>query len=397
MHIFPTLFLLTLLTGSLIRIPLFFNVMIYPHDIALCIYLLSWFIWKIGKKETIVFSPFIKPLAIFMAALLVSFLVNAFGHTVEECVHGISYSIRMLLYMGLYIIISNTKNPLFWLKRLYGIGVIFGIAGIVQYILYPNLRNLEYLGWDPHYYRLFSTFLDPNFAGLFLVLTFLLGFSFIFKRQERLEYVLFQAIVLTALLLTLSRSSYSAFVASVSVYLWWKKSWKLLAGIILFIIVVFYTPFPQKSVTPLLRGETIKARMENWAYSMDLFKKKPVFGYGFNLLRTIQEPGLSTKEPFQISHASGGVDNSFLFVLVTSGIVGGICFIRFCISLWNMGKKLAETKKERRLGMIFLISLVAIAAHSMFVNSFFYPWILIWLWIVTGVVEKKVTCNCSDS
>ena len=130
---------------------------------------------------------------------------------------------------------------------------------------------------------------------------------------------------------------------------------------------------------------------------MDLFKKKPVFGYGFNLLRTIQEPGLSTKEPFQISHASGGVDNSFLFVLVTSGIVGGICFIRFCISLWNMGKKLAETKKERRLGMIFLISLVAIAAHSMFVNSFFYPWILIWLWIVTGVVEKKVTCNCSDS
>ena len=37
--------------------------------------------------------------------------------------------------------------------------------------VYPDLRNLWYLGWDPHYYRVFATLLDPNYVGILLVLT----------------------------------------------------------------------------------------------------------------------------------------------------------------------------------------------------------------------------------
>jgi O-antigen ligase len=389
MHILPTLFLISLLSGSLIRIPLFYTVTVYPHDIALFVYLLLWFIRRMTRKERIVFSSLTKPLGIFLGALLVSYLFNIFGHTPGECINGISYIIRILLYVGLYIVISNTENPFFWLKRLYGTGVIFGILGIVQYILYPDLRNLSYLGWDPHYYRLFSTFLDPNFAGIFLVLTFLLGLSFIFRRKDRLEYLLLQAIVLTALTLTLSRSSYIAFVASMIFYIWWKKSWKLLIGIVLCIALFLFIPLPKKDVTPIFREESANARISNWSYSIGLIKQAPVFGYGFNFLRTIQEPDYLRKADSQLSRATAGVDSSFLFVIVSSGLVGGAAFLYLLTSMWKLGSMLIINKKEKTLGLVYHISLIAIFIHSLFVNSFFYPWILIWLWIVTGVIEKK--------
>lgn len=389
MHLLPTLFLLSLLSGQLLRIPLPFGITAYPHDIILGVYVLLWFLWKRAKEEKIILPPLIKPILIFIGALLISYLVNIPGHTMAECLIGISYTVRIGLYLGLYVIISNTKNPAFWATRLYGVGVMFAILGIVQYVLYPDLRNLEYLGWDPHYYRLFSTFLDPNFAGLFLILTFLLGTAFIFKRLENVKNLFGQAIVLTALLLTLSRSSYVAFIVSIVGFMWMKKSWKALIGIAVFTIVIFFAPLPQKSVTPLFRSETAKARVENWAYGIKLFKQKPLFGLGFNFLRVIQEPDDRTKDTLQFSHASGGIDNSFLYVFVTAGMVGGICFIHLLVSLGKIGRNLVVSKNGRKLGLIYLLSLIAICSHSMFVNSFFYPWIFIWLWILTGIVDQK--------
>jgi len=379
MSFLATLFLISLLSGQLIRIPIAYGITVYPHDIVLCCYLFFWFTLKY-KKKNFTFGSLGKPLCLFLIALLASFAVNALGHTVPELINGISYSIRIALYIGLYVVISNTKKKSFWLSRLYGIGVLFGILGIVQYIAYPNLRNLEYLGWDPHYYRLFSTLLDPNYAGLFLILTFLLGMNFLLKNGNEITFLVLQAIVLSALTLTLSRSSYVSFIGIVFLYAWWKKSWKILIGIVVFIGILFWLPLPQKNVTPILRLETSVSRMTNWAQSVELIKKAPVFGHGFNLLRSIQEPGYGKKDTENISHASAGVDNSFLFVLATTGLVGAVAWGYLLFSMWKLGRK----------NIVYVLSLVAIGIHSLFVNSMFYPWIMIWMWILTGIEEKRV-------
>jgi O-antigen ligase len=203
--------------------------------------------------------------------------------------------------------------------------------------------------------------------------------NFLSKKGNEITFLVLQAIILSALTLTLSRSSYVSFIGAVLLYVWFRKSWKILIGIVVFIGILFCVSLPQKNITPIFRVETGVSRVTNWAESLELIKKAPVFGNGFNLLRSIQEPDYGKKDTEQISHASGGVDNSFLFVLATTGIIGGVAWVYLLFSMWKLGRK----------NITYVLSLVAIVIHSLFVNSMFYPWIMIWMWILTGAVEKN--------
>ena len=64
-------------------------------------------------------------------------------------------------------------------------GSLIVLLGFIQLMFYPALRNLYYLGWDEHLYRMFSTFLDPNFAGAFFVLftLFVIDMSLRYKKE----------------------------------------------------------------------------------------------------------------------------------------------------------------------------------------------------------------------
>ena len=122
----------------------------------------------------------------------------------------------------------------FWLRGLYGVGIGFGILGLMQFFLYPDLRNLMYLGWDPHYYRLFSTLLDPNFVGIILVLTLILGCGLWKKKQKNFFLMIGQLIGFVSLLLTYSRSSYVSFAMAVVCLAAWTKQWKVVIALALF-------------------------------------------------------------------------------------------------------------------------------------------------------------------
>ncbi|MBU1110279.1 O-antigen ligase family protein [Patescibacteria group bacterium] len=61
---------------------------------------------------------------------------------------------------------------------------IFSLLGLVQFLLFPDFSKYIQHGWDPHYYRLLSTFFDPNFAGIFLILGFVLAVSLLLTRNS---------------------------------------------------------------------------------------------------------------------------------------------------------------------------------------------------------------------
>jgi O-antigen ligase len=356
----------------------------YPHDLILVLILVYWMFRK--PKEKINFTLF-TPLQVFLLVALVSLAVNSFTQPFNAFLEGLAYCLRFFLYSGLYFGVS-WERKIRWEFYLYATGVVFSLLGILQYILYPNLRNLSYLGWDPHYYRLFSTFLDPNFAGLFIVITFFLGL-YIYRIVKKKYWIIFsQLLLIIALILTLSRSSWLAFLVPLVWLIWKKRVWKFFIGTGIFVILLFFLPLPYRQITPIFRQETALARFDNWMYSIELVKQKPVFGYGFNLLRSIQESGV-VGDDTQRSHAGAGVDNSFLFVLVTTGIIGGTAWIYLLVSMGKMGIYLMRSKKHAMLGETYVLTLSAICIHSLFVNSFFYPWIMIWMWILAGVVEQK--------
>ena len=268
------------------------------------------------------------------------------------------YIIRWLLYAALYWVAADSlfrQEP--WRKTLVACGITIALLGFVQYLLYPDLRNLYYLGWDPHYQRLFSTLLDPNFAGIILVLTALL----LLEKRQMLLFVL----ITGALLLTYSRSSFIAFAVGLAVWGMLTKRKILVSSIVVGIAVLILLLPHTGEGRNLLRTVSSVARLENAKQAVERIAQRPLLGFGIQ--------------------ARAGVDTSLLFVGATTGLVGLASYVWILVSLTRLGVAKHDAT--------YLGSLAALLVHSLFVNSLFYPWVMAWLWIMAGTVEQKVTAG----
>lgn len=399
-HVLAVLFFISLSLGQLAAVPLFGGTgTFYLHDLFLILLIIVLFLGKPRTLLSLILEKLHKvlyPIGFFTAVALLSLILNASRLEFSQIVPSSLYLFRWALYASLIILVFMSSLPgIFWIRGLYGSGVAVAVAGILQFVLYPNLRNLYYLGWDPHYYRLFSTFLDPNFTGLYLVLTLALGICVRQWSKKRVWITVSLILVATALVLTYSRSSYLAFITAVSVYSWFQKIplRRFALGIIMFLFVITIIPRAGGGTLSLTRSETVSARIANWQWGLNAFVKKPIFGWGFNTIRYVERPvdTTGTIDLSIVSKAHAGVDNSFLFVLVATGSVGFISFLWVLMRLVKLGYESVSIKQVSMFGSAYAASLSAIFVHSFFVNSFFYPWILIWLMVFTGVLATDHT------
>lgn len=385
-------FVISLVFGQTVRIPLGPDAVIYLHDIVLLI-LTAVSLWHVRKKKTFRVPLHYRPVLAFVLAGFVSLIVNSHRVTAGQMSVSFLYLVRWVGYSLVYIIVVQRLSVLkTWLAGLFASGVLVAFLGIFQFFYYPDLRNLFYLGWDPHYYRVFSTFFDPNFAGIIFVCTVFLGFYFYFQKN-RLKILGITLIPFVALILTFSRSSYAAFFAGSVALAYMQKKLKYL-GLLFTIFIVFFfaIPNPGKAYLHMDRKVSSMARLENWKESVSLIQKSPIFGYGFNTLRYInQGPYTDTI----VSHARAGVDNSFLFILATTGLFGLGAYGWMLVSVF---KAVLTKTVNFRLSMfrhaVFAV-LIAVIIHSQFVNSLFYPQVMIWMWILIGICEREtdITSN----
>lgn len=355
------LLFVTLLLGQLGAITVLPGIVVYVHDVVLFVILCIGF-WK--TKHFIRPTLFI-PIVGFSVVGFISLFFALFRFEVWQVALGSLYLVRWIIYACLYIFIrQSSKFGMFLLRGLFVTGSAFSVLGLMQYILYPSLRNLWYLGWDPHYYRLFSTFLDPNFAGLFIVLTILLGFA----RMRINKWIWFvQGINFLALYLTYSRGSYLALLVGSIIWVILEKRWKILWLVTIAVSLVILIPKPGGNTLALLRRDSTISRIDNWKDSIQIIQRSPIIGHGFNTLRIIRD------DP--ISKAASGVDNSFLFLSATTGIVGlgmYLWLLWSTVDVWHV---------------YHIAILAALLIHSQFINSLFYPWIMIWFWIYIGARE----------
>ena len=357
------LFLYSLLLGQLGGISPFPGVVLYVHDIILALLVL------INLRRI----KFVLPMMLFPVFCFVSLVANTWRFPLQDLGFGSLYLIRWVMYASLFsIVIQDKKKITVWLHGLYATGVGFGLLGLVQFFLYPDLRNLSYLGWDPHFQRIFSTLLDPNFMGIIFVFTLILGVG-LCSKNNRMWILAGEIITFISLLLTYSRSSYLAFCVAIVVLTFMRKQWKLLGVLTVFGVFVVLLSFVSTDALKLTRAPSALARVGNWQKSMTLIGKSPVFGYGFDTLRYLNGDTLSK--------AAAGVDSSLLFVFATTGIVGFASYVYLLCWLFQSGKK----------SPVYIASFIAILIHSFFVNSLFYPWVMIWMWILAASVIFRVT------
>jgi hypothetical protein len=238
-----------------------------------------------------------------------------------------------------------------------------GAFSIIQYFLYPNLRNLIYLGWDPHTYRTFGTFLDTSISsaiyGLILLYLFIN-----YKKIGLNKYIKNTLLIIYSIigLLTYSRIFYLSLFIILVYYLISKKKYVQTVLFILILIAgIFFLPNFQGESTNLSRVYSITSRVNDYKQGVKLFKKSPVWGYGYNRLMFIRK---DNKDLYGYpNHSLSSFQSSFLTILVATGLIG---FILFILSLFEIGK-LSEFLK---FGMLFL------SLFSLGDNILLHPFIL---------------------
>ena len=317
-------------------------------------------------------------------------------HTLFEFLSSVSYLVRLFGYILLIIpLVALKKSILSRLKiEMVISGFIFVALGYVQYLYYPDLRNISYLGWDEHLYRLFSTFLDPNFTGAFIALVVFLYSYFFFSRIKKdttIQKALFMCgyiFLLPALLLTYSRGAFVMFSISSVVFLVLLKQIRILLVLGVFAVVgLFFLPqdLGGEGVN-LMRTSTIVSRTQVNVAAMNIFVDNPLVGVGFNALRFVsQEYNFLGSKDVYASHAAAGIPNSFLFVLATTGTLGFVLFAILFFKIFQNFWKNYRHKKQVVFTVCVLASFIGVFIDSIFENSLFFIPILLWLVLLLGI------------
>lgn len=388
---FSLLLLVALPLNEISRITIGLHVSFTLLDVLVGIIAVVWLLRQVWQRKYMVSSQaklFTATIAVFTLSLVANMYRLSFTQTLTAAL----YIVRWMCYGSIFfMVLSNNFVKKKMPALLFACGILLVCIGYIQYFFYPALRNLFYAGWDEDYYRMFATFFDPNFFGLFLSLFFLFVVSQFASGQTKknrvrvLLYSMLTVATFFAILLTYSRTALVTVAIGILVLFWQKKLKKfivpLFIGAAFLVILIFTLGNTRTKVNSLFRVTSSDARIGSAKNALIIFLDNPLFGVGFNAYRYAQYrhhfmPGSTIQE----DHGASGSDVSMLFVLATSGIVGSIVF---CIFLYSHFKKVLQAKN--RLG---LATFVAWMVGSLFINGLFYPSILVWVWIIFGLTES---------
>ena len=340
-------------TGQIFRINLF-NISFPLIDIVIVIFALFNLFQHFKNKDLKIKNKAWLYFSIFAWLLLP---LTLFKYQIQSFT-PLLYLIRLTALLSFFILpIKNNKN-----KNLINLAIIANIIfGLIQYLLWPNFTYFDASNWDPHLYRLVSTFFDPTFTALI----YLIFIIYLFLNKKFPYRKILLVISYIAMALTYSRATYLAFLLAFIFIAKKRKNIKIfLFSLLLITSTVLILPRLPGEGTKLERTSSIKAKIINYQEAWQTFKKSPIIGHGYNNIAFIRE----NKNPN--SHANSAYDGSLMTILVSTGIIG--------LSLFLFGIKDLYLKSKLTKQTI----IVAILFHSLFANSLLYPWIFLLLAII---------------
>lgn len=397
--------------GELLRFDLGNNIRFKPLDILAGLIMISWFILLFKKKIKLPSKPWFY--FAFPIVGIASLLFNIYWLDIGDLLTGSLYLFRWFSYLTIFFVLLSMHQIRKTLATLLIFdGLVIVMIGFIQFFFYSNLKPLYYLGWDDHMYRLFSVFLDPNFTGGFFVLYILFIGGLIYKlskekkldvkqslldlpfsityRNVRLLLISILCVSVIAMFLTFSRSTLLMFIVGASTFFILIGRKKLIFGLLSFIILFIFlisSRFYIENVNLFRQASTI-SRLGNYQNAFTIIKSSPLIGVGFNTYRYAKAKQNITMEWLDNpSHADAGVDNSFLFVLATTGIIGVVAYVVLWYSI--LKRAFVLHKNDKNIYAIIIISSTAgLFIHAIFINSLFFPAIMVWMWFMLGLMEQ---------
>jgi len=367
--------------GLIFRLKLFANVQIVPQDVlVLSIFSLIVLDYIRTRKS----DTFLKFQFLLLIVGIVSLVINELIFKDINLTSAILYAIRYVSYICL-IRVGSYFSKLNIIKYLVlASGVAFIIFGFFQYYFYNSLSWLWYLGWDNHLYRLFSTFFDPNFAGVFYV--FFLFIIFYFQVGKRLSesyiYLLLMFFDFLAIIMTYSRTALIALVAGVFAFCILKRKLKVFFAILFFLIVslLLLSDVMVEGLNPF-RTASSTDRIVSLNNVSKIILNNPVIGVGFNGFADAQKRfGFRNPIGVSLSNADYGTDNSILFAFATTGIIGVILYIYSYFLLLKL-----LIKDNNAISIYLFCGLIALIFGGIFLNVLFYTPILSFVFITISL------------
>lgn len=310
-----------------------------------------------------------------------------------EALGIVAYLVRWLAYLAWYPFVAwcltRREADDAWRYAEWAI-LAFGVFGIAQSAFLPGFAQMVGSGgleWDVQGRRLVSTVLDPNFAGILLVIALLARLARVAEgvREGAVPLV----VLATGVLLTLSRSALLALavglvtlavtrglrVALVKVFL---------AGAVLLVpflslLLSFAAGFNKLGI-----DASATQRFVPWIQGVILVRDHPWLGVGFNAITQAQQ----VRGWPPIGGADGALDGGLLLVAAMTGLVGLAFFVRMLLRVVGSARRVwrnAEASREDRAhASASVAALAAVLVHSLFVNSLFLPFVMQMLWTMWG-------------
>lgn len=362
------------------------SVAVYVADFLLILSILLFAIWIINTKQSIYIPSLFKLIILFWIVGAISLLWSLNFFALNGLLGGL-YLVRFILYSAAMLIIYNLgQKSVVKLDSLINlfltVGLALAVLGFFQYIFFADLERLVEFGFDPHKSRLVSSFLDPNLTGAYLILTSSLAlYKYLVAKQKKIWLVILLTLIL-AIILTFSRSAYLMLIISGFIFgiLKWKKLILILV-IILILSSLLIPRFLDRVKGGLTIDNSAKERFETWRNGLYIFARSPVIGIGFNNLKIAQDQ-LNLFKPYSQDggHGRSGIDSGIIFTLATTGVVGLTLYLLFWI---NLLKYLFV--KKTTLSLIFFSLSLGLLVNSQFINSLFFPPIMLWVYSMVGI------------
>lgn len=326
--------------GQLLRFD-YFDIHFYLHDLLVVAIIVT------NLRSIFVGNPAGRLLAgkigpkLLLVGLLLGWINALTVFNLETLGIPFLYTARLLSYLLLYYVLHATKtrlNASLWLLS----GGISIVIGMLQYILMPDMRVFQYLGWDDHLNRITLPHYDPTFSSIFFTLFGLLAID--------LKKYWLGVAAIPAILLSYARSTWLSLAFTyISKY---RRFSSLFIVICLLIIPFFVLPTKNGEGTNLMRTYSISSRLQHDWSLLSKGGYNSIFGVGYNTFA------------LQAKNASGA-NNSYLQILLTTGILGLVGAIL-------MLHDFMRTFKHRS-------TLFFVLCSSLFNNVLLYPFVLLWL------------------
>lgn len=363
-HILLSSVLLLFSFGQLGRITLVNDsVTIYLYEVVLIVIIAHLF-FQYKLRPLLALYTMWPTIFFFLIFVLFSFIISAYKYAFVDNAISALYLVRLCFYTVFlaYITYFFQKQKTFGtIATIYllSTSLLTVVLTAIQYILYPDLRNLFYQGWDPHLYRAFGTFLEPVVLGSILGL--LAIYFFLQKSKTSLIFLL-------ASLFTLSRGVYAGLLTVSSVY--FNRSPKLLLYVIItIIVVVVLLPKPYGEGVNLLRTSTVQSRADDFNEALEVWKTSPILGIGYNRIRNFKKE--KNIAEVSINHGSSSYHSSFSTILVTTGIVGLALFLKALVDF-------------ALLSPVAFFEVLFLSVVSLFDNMLLHPFLLFLLFLTTA-------------